>query len=281
MNELEVLASGPLTTVQDRGRPGFAAIGVPRAGALDRGAAAHALRLVGAAPAAAVLESLLGGLEVRVREACWAAVTGAVAAVGVEGRPVPWGRAVRVPAGARLRIGTASHGLRTYLAIGGGVAVPPVLGSRSTDTLAWVGPSAIAVGDLLPLDAAAGPPGIGDALPPVAAPLLRLHPGPHAERFADGAMEGLLGAAYRVATDSDRIGLRLHGPRVARISGPELPSEGMVLGAVQVPPDGQPVVFLADHPTTGGYPVVGVVDPHDLDRCAQVRPGDVVRFARA
>ncbi|GAA4128742.1 biotin-dependent carboxyltransferase family protein [Nocardioides fonticola] len=280
MNRLEVLATGPLTTVQDRGRPGFAAIGVPRAGALDRGAAAQALRLVGAAPSAAVLESLLGGLEVRVRDACWAAVTGAVAAVEVEGRPVPWGRAVRVPAGARLRVGTASHGLRTYLAIGGGVALPPVLGSRATDTLAWVGPPAIAVGDVLPLDAAAGPPGIGDALPPVTAPILRLHPGPHAGRFADGVLDGLLGAAYRVASDSDRIGLRLHGPAIARTAA-ELPSEGMVLGAVQVPPDGQPVVFLADHPTTGGYPVVGVVDPRDVDRCAQVRPGDVVRFARA
>lgn len=282
MNRLEVLATGPLTTVQDAGRRGYAALGVPWAGALDRASAATANRLLGQPTTHAVLESLLGGLEVRLAESCWVAVTGATAPVEAAGRAVAWGQPVRLPADAVLRVGTASQGARTYLAVAGGIEVEPVLGSRSTDTLSGLGPSIVRVGDVLPVGAALGVPADGVALPPRREPVLPVHPGPHADRFAPHALDVLLAGTYVVAPDSDRVGLRLLGdPLPRRREAGELPSEGMVLGAVQVPPDGGPVVFLADHPTTGGYPVVGVVDPAALDACGQLLPGDRVRFSRA
>ncbi|WP_435741463.1 biotin-dependent carboxyltransferase family protein [Nocardioides sp. SYSU DS0663] len=269
---LTVLRAGHLTTVQDEGRPGHAHLGVPRAGALDQPAYALANRLVGNPPGAAVLESTLGGLVVRADVGRWVAVTGA-------DRPHP--RAEWLAAGTTLEVGTPRRGVRSYLAVAGGVAVEPVLGSRSTDTLAWVGPPRVADGAVLPVGEPAGPPAAHDTPRPGAAGPLRLHPGPRLDWFAGDALERLCVAAYRVADASNRIGLRLDGPVVERVRPGELASEGMVLGAVQVPPSGQPVVFLADHPPTGGYPVVAVVEPADLWRCAQLRPGDAVCFTAA
>jgi biotin-dependent carboxylase-like uncharacterized protein len=278
--ELIVLEAGPLTTVQDRGRVGLAHLGVPRAGALDRPAADLANRLVGNAPDAAVLEVMLGGLAARLADGRWIAVTGATVAVGVGGEPAAHGQAVWVPPGAELRLGTPVTGVRSYVAVAGGIGVEPVLGSRSTDTLAWVGPDRVQDDAVLPVGAPGGEPRPLDTPRPLPTGPLRIAPGPRDEWFDGEAVDRLCAAAYVVTSDSNRIGLRLEGAELSRAREGELPSEGMVLGAVQVPPSGQPVVFLADHPPTGGYPVIGVVRAEDLWQCAQLRPGDEVRFTR-
>jgi biotin-dependent carboxylase-like uncharacterized protein len=277
---LEVLRSGTFTTVQDHGRPGFAHLGVARAGVLDRPAADLANRLVGNPEGAAVLEVTLGGLELRASGGCWVAVTGAPAPVTVEGAARGHAHAVFLPAGAVLRLGVPPRGVRSYVAVSGGVAVEPVLGSRSTDTLAWVGPSRVVDGAVLPVGVPGGAPEPHDTPRPPGRGPLRVDPGPREDWFAPGALDVLCATAYSVAAESNRIGLRLDGPPLPRLRQGELPSEGMVLGAVQVPPSGRPVVFLADHPPTGGYPVLAVVRPEDLWQCAQLRPGDPVEFSR-
>ncbi|WP_329446767.1 biotin-dependent carboxyltransferase family protein [Streptomyces sp. NBC_01426] len=286
MSGLLVVRAGALTTVQDLGRPGYAHLGVPRSGALDVGAHALANRLLGNAPDAATLETTLDGVALRASDPVTVAVTGAPCAVRVSGRPVAWGAPVPLRAGAELEVGAAESGLRSYVAVRGGFAVPQVLGSRATDLLSGLGPPVLSAGVLLPV----GPPGREpvrgvDALGVPGAPtelVLPLGPGPRADWFEPDSVARLLRAAYRVSARSNRIGLRTEGgPALVRRRAGELPSEGMVLGAVQVPPDGLPVVFLADHPVTGGYPVVGVVPPGPaLDAAAQARPGVTVRFVR-
>lgn len=282
---VEVVRAGALTTVQDEGRAGLAHLGVGRAGALDASAAALANRLAGNPVTAAVLETTATGCAVRPDRAVRVVVGGAPCRVTVDGRPVAWGAAVWVPAGAVLDAGPAVHGLRSYLAFAGGVAPEPVLGSRSADLLSGLGPAPLRDGDVVPL----GPPPV--ASPPVdavpwrggapAGLVLPVHFGPRHTWFTPAALRTLTTAAYRVCAQSNRIGLRTEGPPLERARTGELPSEGMVLGAVQVPPDGCPVVFLNDHPTTGGYPVVGVVPEAALAAAAQAGAGTVVRFVRA
>lgn len=283
MRTLTVVDAGPQTTVQDRGRPGWAHLGVPHAGALDRPAADLANRLVGNDPAAAVLETTLGGVGFEVSAATLVAVTGAECALTVDGRPVAFAEPVLAPPGARVRVGRATRGVRSYVAVAGGVEVVAVLGSRSTDTLAHVGPGVLRAGDVLPLGSPGGPAaGVdhGHARRYPRPAVLRVEPGPRDDWFHASALVTLTRSTYAVSGDSNRVGLRLHGPTLERSRDGELPSEGIVLGAVQVPASGQPLVFLHDHPTTGGYPVVGVVDPGDLWQCAQLRPGDEVLFTR-
>ncbi|MFD9536421.1 biotin-dependent carboxyltransferase family protein [Streptomyces sp. NPDC060010] len=286
MSGLLVVRAGALTTVQDLGRPGYAHLGVPRSGALDVGAHTLANRLLGNAPGAATLETTLDGVALRASGPVTVAVTGAPCAVRVSGRPVAWGAPVALRAGAELEVGAAESGLRGYVAVRGGFAVPPVLGSRATDLLSGLGPPVLSAGVLLPV----GPPGrdpvrgvdaLGVPGPPTEL-VLPLVPGPRADWFEAESVARLLRAPYRVSAMSNRIGLRTEGgPALVRRRVGELPSEGMVLGAVQVPPDGLPVVFLADHPVTGGYPVVGVVPAGPaLDAAAQARPGVTVRFVR-
>ncbi|MFI7210390.1 biotin-dependent carboxyltransferase family protein [Micromonospora maritima] len=280
---IEVLRAGPLTTVQDQGRPGWAHLGVPRSGALDPDALRLANRLVGNPEDAAGLEITLTGCVLRVTRAVTVALTGAPADVLVEHggrrRAGDLGRPLSLPAGAVLLVGPARAGVRTWLAVGGGIAVEPVLGSRATDTLSGLGPPPLRDGDRLPLGPPAGPP------PPVDLAVTRpvpdevrltVRPGPRQDWFTPAALDLLCGDAYTVGPDSNRVGARLAGAALPRARAGELPSEGLVLGAVQVPPDGQPLVFLADHPTTGGYPVIGVVD--DVTPLAQARPGTTVRF---
>lgn len=279
-----VVRSGALTTVQDLGRPGHAHLGVPRSGALDPPTLRLANRLVGNPPDAAALETTLDGVAVRPRRAVTAAVLGAPCPVTVDGRPAPWGAPVRVPAGALLDVGGARTGVRCYVAFDGGVTVQPVLGSRSTDLLSGLGPLPLADGAVLPLGTPSGTHARVDTVPLPAPPrelTLRVTPGPRADWFTAAALTTLTTRAYRVSAASNRIGLRTEGPTLERAYQGELPSEGMVLGAVQVPPDGRPVVFLADHPTTGGYPVVAVVREADLAAAAQARPGTPVRFVVA
>jgi biotin-dependent carboxylase-like uncharacterized protein len=280
---LQVLRPGLLSTVQDLGRPGFAHLGVPRSGAADPDSLLLGNRLLGNPPDAAAIETTALGLDVRLDRARWVAVTGAICRVTIAGRPADLHAPQYVPAGAPLSIGRAEHGLRAYLAVSGGIACPPVLGSRSTDTLSGIGPAPLAAGAVLPLGPAVGAPAPVDIAPRPRIPetaSLRLILGPRDDWFADGAIDGLFAAVYRVSSASNRVGVRLDGPPVpARHSG-GLPSEGMVLGAVQIPAGGRPIVFLADHPTTGGYPVVGVVHPDDLWMVAQAAPGTPVRFRR-
>jgi len=189
---------------------------------------------------------------------------------------------VLLRAGSRLALGAPARGLRTYLAVRGGLDVPPVLGSRSTDLLAGLGPPPLTHGDVLPVGEPHLPlPDVDVAA--VAEPTgrelrVRVLPGPRRDWFADAAWDVLLGSAYTVTGESNRIGLRLDGPPLERRRDGELPSEGMVRGALQVPPSGRPVLLLADHPVTGGYPVVGYVHDDDVDACGQLIPGQVLRF---
>jgi len=278
---LTVLRAGALTTAQDGGRPGFAHLGVPRAGALDAPAARLANRLVGNPEAAAVLETTVDGVQLRTATALTVAVTGAQAPLTVDGRAAPWGVAVGLPPGGVLDVGPATVGVRSYVAVAGGITLPPVLGSRSRDTLSGLGPLPLSHGDVLPVGRPSGSvPAVDFTVPPAATQpvVLRLLPGPRDDWFGAAGLAALWTATYAVSPLSNRVGVRLTGPKVTRLRDGELDSEGIVLGAVQVPPDGQPVVLLADHPTTGGYPVIGLVDPRDLAGLAQARPGTTVRF---
>ena len=277
---LTVLATGPLTTVQDLGRPGQAALGIGRSGVCDRTSAALANRLVGNPPEAAVLEVTFGGLAVRAEADLLVVTTGARCPGAPHGAPQQLRR------GQELRLGPPASGLRTYLAVRGGVDVPPVLGSRSTDVLAGLGPAVVAAGDVLPVGRPVDPaPGVD--LAPVADPpagglTVTVLPGPRADWFGGAGWAALTGQPWTVTSDSNRVGLRLDGAPLQRLRSGELPSEGMVRGALQVPPSGLPVLFLADHPVTGGYPVIGyvadAVRDGDVDRCAQLQPGQQLRF---
>ncbi|MFI0734933.1 biotin-dependent carboxyltransferase family protein [Streptomyces sp. NPDC021225] len=276
-----VVRAGALTTVQDLGRAGHAHLGVVRSGALDEPALRLANRLVGNPEGAAALETTLTGCAVRLRRAATVAVVGAPCPVTVDGRPAAWGAPVRVRAGALVEVAAATHGVRGYLAFDGGVAAEPVLGSRSTDVLSGLGPPPLADGAVLRLGAPYGPaPAVGAAFCP-APPRELVLPvvlGPRDDWFTPRALRTLATGAFRVSAASNRIGLRTEGPALERARDGELPSEGMALGSLQVPPDGLPVLFLADHPTTGGYPVVGVVPEPHLAAAAQAVPGTAVRF---
>ena len=274
---LQVVRAGPLSTVQDLGRPGWAHLGVPRSGAADRSSLRLANRLVGNHESAAGLEVTVGGLELRAEGDLTVAITGANCPITISGTPSPARAVLRLPSGATLALGPARRGVRAYLAVRGGLAVPPVLGSRSTDTLSGLGPAVLGAGDRLDVgfevtgwprvDVAPGPD-----LPDGPVRLVAVA-GPRDEALAAGGRELLAGTTWRVSDRSDRIGLRLDGPALPVVESWTTPSEGVVAGAIQLPPGGQPVVFLADHPVTGGYPVVAVLAEREIDRAAQLRPG--------
>jgi biotin-dependent carboxylase-like uncharacterized protein len=280
---LEVLATGPLALVQDLGRVGFAAVGVGRSGAADRDAFRLGARLLAQSCSAAALEVTLGRLSVRARGDVMLALTGAPASADVDGRGVGYCGPFTLADGQILTLGTPRVGLRTYVSVRGGINVPQVLGSRATDTLSGLGPEPVRAGDLLPV----GPPPADfpnvDQAPTAALSgetlLLHAVPGPRDDWLADSS--ALAGTQWTASSRSDRVGMRLEGePLRYHVSrkGKELPSEGVVRGSIQVPPGGEPVVFLADHPVTGGYPVVAVVVDDDIDRAAQAVPGQQIRI---
>jgi biotin-dependent carboxylase-like uncharacterized protein len=282
---LTVARAGALTTIQDDGRPGLAHLGVGRSGALDRDAHHLANRLVANPEAAPVLETTVDGVAVVLDGAGVIAVTGAFADVRVDGRPVDWGVPVHVAGGERIDVARAQRGVRSYLAIAGAITVAPVLHSASTDLLSGLGPAPLSTGDVVALGASSGPSPAIDMAPYRPAgdqARLRIHPGPRRDWLSAAGATTLTSATWTVSPDSNRIALRLQGAPVQRARRDELPSEGIVLGAVQSLPDGGFVVFLADHPTTGGYPVVAVVDPGCLGACAPPRPGSgmTLRWAR-
>ncbi len=282
MTTVEVISPGPLTTIQDLGRPGWAHIGVPRSGAADRPALRLANRLVGNNQGAAALETTLTGPRLRFAGASVVALTGAA----VDGAEMNTPLLLR--SGEVLKVGTARRGLRTYIAFQGGIDAPKTLGSAATDVLTGLGPKRLERGDLLMLgERASGtppqapPPGIGLPDSPIELPdlqVLRLILGPRDDWFTAAAISRLTTAPYAVDPASNRIGLRLSGPSLDRARSGELPSEGLVPGAIQVPAGGQPIMLLADHPTTGGYPVIAVVHSDDLPLAAQLRPGQQIRL---
>lgn len=279
---LHVLRSGPFATLQDLGRPGWAHVGVGRSGAADRASHALANRLVGNDPGAATIEALFGGFAFRVREAAIVAVTGAPAPVVVNSRAADHHTVLRLSAGDTVELGVPAAGLRCYIAVAGGLVEPPVLGSRSWDSLATLGPAPLASGQWIaigdPVDAPT-PVDVAPVLLPTLAPLtVDVLPGPRSEWVN---LDRLHRTTWTVSTRSDRVGVRLEGTPLGRLAaheGEELPSEGLIRGAIQLPPGGLPVVFGADHPVTGGYPVVGVLPEADADRLAQARPGQAIRF---
>jgi biotin-dependent carboxylase-like uncharacterized protein len=279
---LRVHRTGPLCLVEDLGRRGASGMGVGRSGAADRAALRQANRALGNPEDAAALEVALGGLVVEaVGGPVWLCVTGAAAPVSVAGRDVGPYAVVAAPASSVVRLGTPPVGLRSYVAVRGGIDVPAVLGSRSHDVLAGLGPAPVRPGDLLPI----GPP-------PADFPVVDHLPQP---RFADDVVlsvvrgprdswvrdvDTLVTSTWTASERSNRVGMRIVGGRFEHVdAGRQLPSEGVYRGGLQVPPSGEPVLFLADHPVTGGYPVVAVVVDADVDRAAQVRPGQSVRFS--
>ena len=281
---LTVLRTGPLTLLQDAGRTGHAADGVGRSGAADRAAAARANALLGNDSGAAVLECTLGGLQARAETDLVIAVTGAPAPIEIDKQTVAHATRFELRAGQTLRMRAPRTGLRSYLAVAGGFTVPAVLGSRSTDTLSGVGPQPVAAGDELPVGEPPDGPTVhaGDPREPTDGPVtLRVRFGPRDDWFTDPA--ALTAGEWTVSPRSNRVGVRLDRadpdtPPLDRAIEGEIPSEGMALGSIQVPPGGQPVLFLADHPLTGGYPVVAVVLDADIDLAAQLRPGQRLTF---
>jgi biotin-dependent carboxylase-like uncharacterized protein len=278
---IEVLATGPHASVQDLGRVGHAAWGIPGGGAADRGSLRLANRLVGNAESAAALELLLAGATLRFDRAAVIAVTGATCGFTVDREPGRCDGPQCVPAGAVVQFGLPVQRLRTYVAVRGGVATEPLLGSRATDERSGLG-RALRVGDVVPIGTdLAGPP-LVDVAPVAAWPQgpVALHGvvGPRADLFTDESLDRFARGHYTVDSASDRVGIRLTGPRLRRRTEAELWSEPTIRGAVEVPPDGLPIVFSADHPTTCGYPVVAVLDPHSVDIAAQCRPGQSVTF---
>lgn len=280
-----VLDPGGLLTVQDRGRFGYADSGVPRTGALDPDALRLANRLVGNPDGAAGLEATLPapGLRLRLRLDAPGpvAVVGGGASVHLDGRAVPAGTGLPALAGSVVEVGPLRAGVRTWLAVGGGIAVPGELGSRSTDALGQLGPPPVQAGDMLRLGQPGAAARSGRFLhQPVEPPAdqARVVLGPRADALGDGGAELLLSTSWVVGA-GDRVGLRLDGPALPLRERSSLPSEGMLPGALQVPPDGHPVALLAGAGTTGGYPVVAVVASVDLGRLAGLRSGDSVRFS--
>ncbi len=299
---LEVLAPGPQALIQDLGRPGLGDLGVSPAGAADTASARQANRLVGNLPTDAVIENVLGGLEVRARGELTLALSGAAAPAEIRSddgsRTAPMYSPFPLHDGERLHLDVPQAGLRTYLAVRGGIDVPPVLGSRSTDLMSGIGPAPLAAGTVLPIGAVDTVRAVGQPEPPALPEevfsgaggtpvVLRITTGPRHDWFTPESRRALTGQVWTVTAESNRIGVRLdagpHGSGPAgkpleRARTGELPSEGVVAGSLQVPPSGLPVLFLADHPVTGGYPVIGAVIPEDLPAAAQLPPGAALRF---
>lgn len=284
-----VVKPGWLTTVQDLGRYGYQQYGVPVSGAMDRYSYILANRLIGNRDHDAALEITLKGPELLFEHDSVIAVTGADLTPSVNGIGIPRWTSLLVQAGSRMTFGTRRAGARCYLAVAGGVNVPVVLGSRSTHISSQTGGEkgrALAQGDLL----VGGVPfphmrtTIGRSLPekyrPVYSTLatLRIVPGPQRSSFSEQACEVLTSNLYRLTSQSDRMGYRLEGPKLAHAGSEQWISDGTAMGALQVPPDEQPILLMADRQTTGGYPKIAVVISADLHLAGQLMPGETVTF---
>ena len=282
MTALEILQPGPLALIEDLGRAGLAHLGVTRSGAADRRSHALANRLVANPDDRATIEVTMGGFAARVRGGdVDIAVTGADPIPRVDGTAFGANSIQHVRDGEVISLGVPRSGLRSYLAVRGGIDVPPVLGSRSYDVLSAIGPSPLQPGDVVPIGGPAEEYPELDQAP--VAPIsgqpveLRVVPGPRDDWLSDP--DALVHTVWMTSDRSDRVGMRLQGtPLRHRSPDRQLPSEGATRGAIQVPPNGLPVILGPDHPVTGGYPVVGVIADHDIDTLAQLRPGQQVRL---
>jgi biotin-dependent carboxylase-like uncharacterized protein len=282
MTTLEIVRTGPLALIQDLGRTGLAQMGVTRSGAADRRAHTLANRLVANPDDWATVEIMFGGFAARVRGGDLdIAVTGADADPSVSGKPFGTNSIHHVRDGQTIELHTPDTGMRSYLSVRGGIDVAPVLGSRSYDVMSAIGPRPLQAGDQLPVGRHTDDyPELDQA--PVARITdrlleLRVVPGPRDDWFADP--DALVHTVWVASDRSDRVGMRLSGtPMRHRRPDRQLPSEGATRGAIQVPPNGQPVILGPDHPVTGGYPVAGVIVDADIDKVAQVRPGQQVRL---
>lgn len=285
-----VVKGGWLTTVQDLGRHGYQQYGVPVAGAMDRFSAIVANRLVGNSDEAAVLELTLKGPELQFEQDTVIAMTGADLSPTINGSSVPLWESIAIQRGSRLSFGTKRDGSRAYFSIAGGIDVPLVLGSRSTHCASETGGfqgRPLRPGDILP----GGQPGksinrlIGKRLPDRLLPryersvTLRIIPGPQQDFLLKKSLATLTEATYTVSPQSDRMGYRLTGPKIAPKGSIRFISDCTTMGALQVPPDGQPILLMADRQTTGGYPKIAVVISADLPLAAQLAPGDRISFA--
>jgi biotin-dependent carboxylase-like uncharacterized protein len=284
---LTVQDAGPQTTVQDLGRIGYLRLGIPTSGPMDREAFVLGNRLVGNPAGAAGLECTLMGPRVEFADARLAAVTGAEMAVTLNGTEVPRWTAVAVRPGDVLRLGAARAGVRAYVAVEGGVATPPALGSRATYLRGQLGGHegrALRKGDVLPLGPVAGarPGRLRAGLAPTFPDEVeaRVVLGPQDDRFTAAGIAAFLEAPYEVLPQADRMGARLRGPRIEHTRGHDVVSDGIPLGGIQVVGDGQPIVLLVDRQSTGGYTKIATVCSFDIGRIGQLRPGQRVRFRR-
>lgn len=278
---IRVLDPGFFTTLQDLGRQGLGHLGVPAAGAADAFSLRVANRLVGNADGAAALEMTSEGASLRFDAPACIAFAGAELEASLDGQPLPMHQSIQVLAGGELRAGRVQAGYRSYLAVAGGFMASKVLGSASCDTFAGLGPAPLTADAVLTVGERLGPaPGFYMRAPRRfgTEALLRVLAGPQEEWFTPAARRQLLEGGYRVETRSDRTGLRLAGPKLERSRLDELHSMGMVAGAIQVPGSGQPIALLANHGSTGGYPVIANVISADLPQLAQLAPGAMLRF---
>ena len=282
MTALEILQPGPLAIIEDLGRAGFAHLGVTSSGAADRRSHALANRLVANPDDRATIEVTMGGFAARIRGGdVDVAVTGADPSPRVDGIAFGANSIQHVRDGQVISLDVPRSGLRSYLAVRGGIDVPAVLGSRSYDVLSAIGPSPLQPGDVVPIGRPAEAYPELDQAP--VAPIsgqpveLRVIPGPRDDWLSDP--DALVHTVWMTSDRSDRVGMRLQGtPLRHRNPDRQLPSEGATRGAIQVPPNGLPVILGPDHPVTGGYPVVGVIAHHDIDTVAQLRGGQQVRL---
>lgn len=285
MGALVVVKPGLLTTVQDLGRYGHQASGVPVAGPMDMFSHRLANQLAGNDPDAATLEITLLGPEMIVDADTTIAIAGAQFEVACDDRTVPPNESFTVRRGQRLKFGRIVQGARAYLAVAGGIQIDRLLGSRSTHLVSHMGGfngRALAAGDRVPIigDAGSRPPrkAGGLTLPTKGRALLRVIAGPQAEWFQADALTMISGVSFRISPQSNRMGYRLQGPPLVRARAGELISEPLGIGAIQVPSAGEPILLMADRQTAGGYPKIGYVISADLPLAGQLAPGDFIEF---
>ena len=282
---IKILDAGPQTTVQDLGRTGQMRYGIPPSGPVDRFAFVLANRLAGNPDAAAALECTLMGPRFEVTTACAIAVTGADMPVSVNGQATAAWTTIAVKPGDVVKLGPARTGVRSYIGFAGGLDVPLVLGSRSTYLRGRVGGlqgRALKKDDTL-ATLASGPVAprrvAKQAIPAYTGePTVRAILGPQADRFTAGGIRALFDGRYEVLPQSDRMGSRLRGPRIEHVRGHDIVSDGIALGSIQVPGDGQPIVLLVDRQSTGGYTKMATICSSDIWRVGQARPGQSLRF---
>ncbi|MDR3562688.1 MAG: biotin-dependent carboxyltransferase family protein [Negativicutes bacterium] len=284
---IEILSAGLFTTVQDEGRWGYQAFGMPVAGCMDRYACRVANILAGNPPEAACLEMTLTGDSLQFHQDAFVAVTGADMQGTLNGEPVANWSAFAVPAGSVLTFGYAQEGCRGYLAVNGGIDVPKVLGSRATYTRAAVGGvegRKLRADDRLKIGGEARLAGAACSLPPEYKPsyggsvTLRVLPGPQDDLFEPDGLTTLFNSGYTITNEADRMGYRLDGAVIKHKGKADIVSDALCQGAIQVPGHGMPIVMMADRATTGGYTKIGTVIGPDLTLMAQAKPGDTVSF---